>query len=123
MENKELDYTRLKALMVKVQEFINTLPDEMDENNGFSMILIARDVMNGVVGICTLIDEKDVRESIVQCFDKALSKSLEGKKDNEEAFEVVNGMAEYIMRLCAMFPELYDNFQKGVEYYKSKNEN
>lgn len=123
MENKELDYTRLKALMVKVQEFINTLPDEMDENNGFSMILIARDVMNGVAGICTLIDEKDVRESIVQCFDKALSKSLDGKKDNEEAFDVVNGMGEYLMRLCAMFPELYDNFQKGVEYYKSKNEN
>lgn len=123
MNNKEFDYTRLKALMVKVQEFIHTLPDEMDENNGFSMILVARDVMNGVSGICTLIDEKDARESIVQCFDKALSKSLEGKKDNEEAFEVVNGMAEYIMRLCAMFPELYDNFQKGVEYYKSKNEN
>lgn len=123
MENKELDYTRLKALMVKVQEFINTLPNEMDENNGFSMILIARDVMNRVAGICTLTDENDVRESIVQCFDKALSNSLKGKKDNEEAFDVVNGMAEYIMRLCAMFPELYDNFQKGVEYYKSKDEN
>lgn len=123
MNNKEFDYTRLKALMVKVQEFIHTLPDKMDENNGFSMILVARDVMNGVSGICTLTDEKDTRESIVQCFDKALSKSLEGKKDNEEAFEVVNGMAEYIMKLCAMFPELYDNFQKGVEYYKSKNEN
>lgn len=123
MDNKEFDYTRLKALMVKVQEFIHTLPNKMDENNGFSMILVARDVMNGVSGICTLTDEKDARESIVQCFDKALSKSLEGKKDNEEAFEVVNGMAEYIMRLCAMFPELYDNFQKGVEYYKSKNEN
>lgn len=123
MENKKLNYTRLRALMVKVQEFINTLPDEMDENNGFSIILIARDVMNGVAGICTLIDEKDVRESIVQCFDKALSKSLDGKKDNEEAFDVINGMGEYLMRLCAMFPELYDNFQKGVEYYKSKNKN
>ena len=119
---KELDYSRLRTLMTKVYEFIDTLPDEMDENNGFSMVLVARDVMNGVAGICTLTDERDARESIVQCFDKTLSKSLEGKKDNEEAFDIVNGMSEYLMRLCAMFPELYKNFQEGVEKFKKDND-
>ena len=44
--NKELDYSRIKSLMNKVNEFVDTLPEELNKENGFSLLVIANDKMN-----------------------------------------------------------------------------
>lgn len=121
--NKELDYTRIKALMSKVNEFINTLPEDMNDENGFEFLLIAHDTMNGTCGVYTLLEQTDERESLVQCIDKAISgHALNGAKKNPQEWLILNGMAEYIMRMCALFPSLYDNFKYGVEHFIKLNE-
>lgn len=121
--NKELDYTRLNALFDKVNEFINTLHEELYNNNGFEMLIIAHDVMNSTTGTCTVLNKDDERESLIQCIDKAISgAALRGADANPQEWNILNGMAEYMMRLCAMFPELYENFQNGVEKLKKDND-
>jgi len=120
---KELDYTRLRTLFDKVNEFLDTLPNEMYDNNGFELLLIAHDTLNGTSGTYTLLDNEDERESLVQCIDKAISKAaLKGADKNFQEWNILNGMAEYMMRLCAMFPELYENFQNGVKKFKKDND-
>lgn len=120
---KELDYTRLQALLKNVQSFVDdNLPKEIDDTNGFEFLLFAHDVANGAVGTCILLNQKDQRESLVQCIDKCITgKALKGAKESPQEWEILNGIAEYIIRLCAQFPELYKNFQRGVEKYMNEN--
>lgn len=120
--NKELDYSRIKSLMNKVNEFVDTLPEELNKENGFSLLVIANDKMNKVSGVYTLLDETDEQESLVQCIDKSISgAALQGTEKYPQEWKILNGIAEYIMRLCAMSSELYNNFKNGVEKFKKDN--
>lgn len=121
--NKELDYTRIKALIDKVNEFVNTLPEDMDDKNGFELLLIAHDTMNGTSGVYTLLEQTDERESLVQCIDKAISgNALKGAEKNPQEWLILNGIGEYMMRMCALFPSLYNNFKYGVDHFIKLNE-
>lgn len=121
--NKELDYTRIKALIDKVNEFVSTLPEDMNDENGFELLLIAHDTMNGTCGVYTLLEQTDEHESLVQCIDKAISgNALKGAKKHPQEWNIFNSIGEYMMRMCALFPSLYDNFKYGVEHFIKLNE-
>lgn len=118
---EELDYSRLHVLGDKFKEFLNTLPDGTTENPDFALLMFAHDIKNKVSGTFTILDSRDERESLVQCIDNCITRAaLKGKDKNPNEWELLNGLGEYMMRLCAMFPPLWENFQKGVEKYKAK---
>jgi len=121
-ENKQIDYSRLKLLMSKINEFTETLPEDMSKENGFELLIIAHDVKNGATASYTILDNEDERESLIQCIDKSISvPAMKGADKNPIQWNILNSMAEYLMRLSAMFPELYESFKNGVEHFKSAN--
>ena len=118
-QKKHLDYSRIESLMSKVCDFVDTLPEELNEENGFELLLIAHDVQNKTSGVYTLVNADDERESLIRCIDNAISAAaFKGAEKNPQEWKTLNALAEYLMRLCAMFPSLYENFKKGVEKYK-----
>jgi hypothetical protein len=118
---KELDYSRIKKLGNKLQEFLDTLPNEMNEENGMEILLLAHDIQNKVCGTYLLVNGDDERESLVRCIDTCVSGAMDGYEKAPLEWELVNGFAEYIARICALYPSLYENFKNEVEKYKNKN--
>ena len=113
---KELDYSRLHLLGNKFKEFIDTLPED---NPDFEILIFAHDSKNKVAGTFTLLNGEDERESLVQCIDNCITGAAinDTEKDTTKS-EIFNGLGEYIMRVCAIFPDLYENFKTGVEKFK-----
>lgn len=113
---KELDYSRLHLLGNKFKEFIDTLPED---NPDFEILMFAHDSKNKVAGTFTLLNIEDERESLVQCIDNCITGAAinDTRKDTTKS-EIFNGLGEYMMRVCAMFPDLYENFKIGVEKFK-----
>ena len=115
-DNKKLDYSRLHLLGNKFKEFIDTLPED---NPDFEILMFAHDSKNKVAGTFTILNGEDERESLVQCIDNCITGSaINDTEKNTTASEIFNGLGEYMMRLCAMFPDLYENFKTGVEKFK-----
>lgn len=113
---KELDYSRLHLLGNKFKEFIDTLPED---NPDFEILMFAHDSKNKVAGTFTLLNVEDERESLVQCIDNCITGSaINDTRKNITGLEIFNGLGEYMMRVCAMFPDLYENFKTGVEKFK-----
>ena len=113
---KELDYSRLHLLGNKFKEFIDTLPED---NPDFEILMFAHDSKNKVAGTFTLLNIEDERESLIQCIDNCITEAVinDTGKDTTKS-EIFNGLGEYMMRVCAMFPDLYENFKIGVEKFK-----
>ena len=122
-KKQELDYSRLHILGDKFKEFLDTLPDGTNgENPDFELLMFAHDIKNKVAGTFTILDDRDERESLVQCIDNCITgAALKGAEKSPNEWEILNGLGEYMMRICAMFPPLWENFQKGVEKFKSEN--
>lgn len=117
-EKKKLDYSRLNVLMNKVNEFINTLPADM-KDDAFNLLLFAHDAKNKVTATYIFGEAEDMRASLVECIDNCITgAALKGAKEQCQEWEIVNALGEYMMKLCAMFPGLYENFKQGVEHYK-----
>jgi len=119
-EKKKLDYSRLKLLISKIGEFIDTLPEEVSEDDGITILLLANDIKNNTTAKYTFLNEEDERQSLVDLLDECLSSALKGKDKHEREWEIFNSIGEYMVKLCAMFPELYDNFCIEVENERNK---
>lgn len=123
-EKKELDYSRLHILADKFEEFLDTLPKDNPE---FELIMFAHDIKNGICGTYSILDKKDERESLIQCIDNCISgAALKGVEKNPNEWEIFNALGEYMIRMCAMVPTLYENFKKEVDKiieYKNKKKN
>lgn len=122
--NKEVDYSRIKELIAKVQEFIDTLPKDLDDENGITILLLTNDLQNKVTGKYTLLNGEDERLSLVTLLDNCLGRAFNKEdKDAEREIEIFNSIAEYMMLICAKFPHLYDSFCEGVKKYQENQKN
>ena len=122
--NKELDYSRINELIVKVQECINGLPNDLNDENGITILLLINDLQNKVNGKYTLLNKEDERLSLVTLLDNCLGRAFNKEvKDAAREIEIFNSIAEYMMIICAKFPHLYDLFCEGVKKYKENQNN
>ena len=113
-EEKNPNYSRLKILMSKVIDYLDSLPEDQNTEE-FEILLLAHDIKNKVSGCYTLVNQEDPRESLVNCLDSCISGALQGKDKNPDEWEIFNAIGEYIIKVCALFPELYKSFQTEVE--------
>ena len=112
MEKEIVDKSNVSPRFKALEESIDKWVDEYaeSEERGINLVIVGVDHQYEHAIKFTLGSKADPIESIIQSFNSGL-----GKLDGTLEKDIFNGMCEYLGRLFAQYPGLYERFKNNVE--------
>ena len=112
MEKEIIDVSENSPRFKQLKEVIDKWVDENaeSEKHGIHLVLLGYDEEYKHAIKFSLGSKKDPIESIIQSFNHSLGNLKESLE-----IDLFNGMCEYLGRVFATYPQLYEIFKENVE--------
>lgn len=112
MEKEIIDKSNISPRFKALEESIDKWVDEYaeSEEKGINLVIVGVDHQYEHAIKFALGSKADPIESIIQSFNSGL-----GKLNDTLEKDIFNGMCEYLGRLFAQYPGLYERFKNNVE--------
>jgi len=106
---------RFKALKDAIDKWVDEYSES--EEHGIDLVMLGFDTQYKHAIKFSLGSKRDPIESIIQAFNHSL-----GNLKEQLEVDIFNGMCEYLGRVFATYPEIYDRFKENVEDIKRNYE-
>ena len=111
---------RVESLANHINDWLNQYKDDefTGTENAMDIVMFVHDNRDKYGFLYTLTDKNEVRNSLIRAFEQGFGDLFDPDNDNER--EVYNACCEYMCRLFAIKPQLYEHFKINVDYYMGK---
>lgn len=119
MEKEIIDNSLISPRFQALKDVIDKWVDEYAESEecGINLVMLGFDTQYKHAIKFSLGSKNDPVESIVQSFNHSL-----GNLKEQLEIDIFNGMCEFLGRVFATYPKLYDIFKENVEDIKRNYE-
>jgi len=119
MKKEIIDNSLVSPRFQALKEVIDKWVDQYGESekHGINLLMLGFDAQYKHAIKFSLGSENDPVESIIQSFNHSL-----GNLKEQLEIDIFNGMCEYLGRVFATYPKLYDIFKENVEDMKRNYE-
>lgn len=119
MEKEIIDNSLVSPRFQALKEVIDKWVDEYGESeeHGIDLVMLGFDTQYKHAIKFSLGSKNDPVESIIQSFNHSL-----GNLKEQLEVDIFNGMCEFLGRVFATYPKLYDKFKENVEDIKRNYE-